>query len=861
MDRRDVVEVRKEGRIVNHEIDYFGETYSTRTPTALKFLHPEGHFAIQSHEAGKSADYRCDYLGVYDDHTKAANDAVQMDNRYAPKATWTTLNPVLPEAAGLSNGKMSTLRKNKGIDDKWIASRSNILFDVDANTRVSGNSIKGINSTDDELKQVIDDRQKLEEGIYRESGIRGMVTISGNGAALIFPIETMPCDTDTDRIIEGSILFWNSKIPAVDTSIVDRARKTKLPGTWARKADETVGRPHRRSAFRLPDQRQVLPRDVLEDWANRFSSTKVSISVPAVPKPKQADEPVLSDWPWEKWGRELPRQLDALDANWPRVGNEGENWGAVVAAAKAVADQYDKHDVVYAMVEQWSRASSRYLGPEEFKKQYDGYQVGRPGDIGQGTLLHLARKHGWTEEGRPKISNFKRVDGKVAVLPLQKVVNQAMRIGIDFYNRVEDLVAYDGDNRYDVKNPSHLVAILSEKADVEWLQNGASKSELFEGIKLRAKKIRAVETVPHFPPLHDVLYTHAPITPSTSTSEIDKVVSLCNPESDVDASLIRAATITTHWGGPPGTRPMTLITCLTGIGSGKTSTATLIGSTGPNGEGTYTVRRLRDENDVGQVVKHLVTPSRHTIRTIILDNAKGVIGGEAVESLNTARTLNGHLMYGGLGAVPNYYSVIVASNSTDVTPDIASRSVQIFIRPADYGPDYESQIANIDRERLWAEIAGFFQRPVARLSEYTRFPVWCNEILGRMPNGNELVQLIKERSKALADNTEVAIEIRDRITLMLGQRGYDPTSSVVLMPSSSLAGILDGVDGVKQYTSRTVNTLLRGHLSNPKLIELEDNKNTSARGFIWRGVATDSTTPKVSMDTVIASEATEGPFD
>ena len=92
---------------------------------------------------------------------------------------------------------------------------------------------------------------------------------SGNGFHLMYRIDLPANDSGiVERCLKELDRRFTDDESTVDTTVFNAARIWKLPGTFARKGDDTKERPHRRAeVICLPDKLEVVPYDLLFDLA------------------------------------------------------------------------------------------------------------------------------------------------------------------------------------------------------------------------------------------------------------------------------------------------------------------------------------------------------------------------------------------------------------------------------------------------------------------------------------------------------------------------------------------------------------------------------------------------------------------
>lgn len=127
--------------------------------------------------------------------------------------------------------------------DKDIAYRDLLLIDID---KVGH---KGESSTDTELEAARLLSVEIAEYLKSEGWDEPIRMMSGNGYHLYYVLNELPNDKAHKKLVEGTLRElaekFNTGIVAVDTVVFNASRITKVPGTIARKGENTIGRPHR----------------------------------------------------------------------------------------------------------------------------------------------------------------------------------------------------------------------------------------------------------------------------------------------------------------------------------------------------------------------------------------------------------------------------------------------------------------------------------------------------------------------------------------------------------------------------------------------------------------------------------------
>ena len=132
---------------------------------------------------------------------------------------------------------------NGSAKDKDIEYRDLLLIDID---KVGH---KGESSTDAELEAARLLSEHIVDYLKSEGWDMPIRMMSGNGYHLYYVLNELPNDEANKTLVEGILNElagkFNNTIVAVDTVVFNASRITKVPGTIARKGENTAQRPHR----------------------------------------------------------------------------------------------------------------------------------------------------------------------------------------------------------------------------------------------------------------------------------------------------------------------------------------------------------------------------------------------------------------------------------------------------------------------------------------------------------------------------------------------------------------------------------------------------------------------------------------
>jgi hypothetical protein len=393
-----------------------------------------------------------------------------------------------------------------------------------------------------------------------------------------------------------------------------------------------------------------------------------------------------------------------------------------------------------------------------------------------------------------------------------------------------------GDPPQLVKNPNELFSWFqtifpgdAEGPPVDWRAKDSdkpSKSEFLEFLRRRLpERYDSFELYPHWPPVPRVLYLNPPLPKATGRDlvEFTSRFFAATPEDD---DLIRAATMTMFWGGPPGKRPGILITANDsnmGRGAGKSTMAmkmaSLVG-------GHVTIDPNEDEPGdafVSEDVAHL--------RVALIDNLKSLnFSNSKIEGMITDTAVSGWMLYHGRTRKPNHYTWFLTVNSPGLSKDFAERFVPISIKKAITSPKWSEDLDQFIEERRWhiaADAIAELQASPKPLSTYSRHPEWTSQIISKLPDPAAIFNLVGQRQKDQDGDTDRGLEMEAIIAKALEVKCYKPLEHKVFIDSQSLFDI------IKPYVERkSISWALRELFTLP-LKRLSKSKDHNKRGAVW----------------------------
>lgn len=217
------------------------------------------------------------YSGIFDNCDSLIGELQQFPDSDSIKGVFYTLNDLNDYCRDWPQyGKI--LKGVKTASDADIARRSWVLVDIDP-IRPSG-----VSATENEKAQARDVADKVLK-LY-DIGFPNpkLILDSGNGVHLLWRAE-MENNRDNSDILRCFLHtlkgVFNTPGADVDTSVFNPARISKLPGTWARKGDDTPNRPHRMSKILkvVPDDNcDSLIADDLKAMIDHFTPDMPEVS-------------------------------------------------------------------------------------------------------------------------------------------------------------------------------------------------------------------------------------------------------------------------------------------------------------------------------------------------------------------------------------------------------------------------------------------------------------------------------------------------------------------------------------------------------------------------------------------------------
>ena len=212
----------------------------------LSLLHQPGQ-VFEVRALNTSGRYSAIWSGYFDARDTAVAQLLASDVLDKADAVYVTLNtidPALHSRKGMHDQIMEGAKSGASTSNHDVRRLQWLLLDIDP-VRPSG-----VASTDEQHKQAIQRAREVMVYLKDEGWPLPMAFDSGNGAALLYPIDLPPQDTELVKGALAGLDFTLSDADVhIDTSVGTGAHLVRLPGTMNRKGAGDEARPHRPAQF------------------------------------------------------------------------------------------------------------------------------------------------------------------------------------------------------------------------------------------------------------------------------------------------------------------------------------------------------------------------------------------------------------------------------------------------------------------------------------------------------------------------------------------------------------------------------------------------------------------------------------
>lgn len=139
--------------------------------------------------------------------------------------------------------RIDCVRAGYAVKDEGISKIQLLLIDIDRTFNTSSPA------TDAEVEAAKQLGQQIKRFLTTQGWPRPKQVMSGNGWHLLYPMSNLEATEEAKDAVRGVLVALATKfdndVVCVDRNVFNQSRITKVPGTLARKGQETEARPYR----------------------------------------------------------------------------------------------------------------------------------------------------------------------------------------------------------------------------------------------------------------------------------------------------------------------------------------------------------------------------------------------------------------------------------------------------------------------------------------------------------------------------------------------------------------------------------------------------------------------------------------
>jgi len=218
------------------------------------------------------------YTGLYDDADQLSQALTQFDQQFIASGTHFTINPRKSSPDLTINGPLEYAHGTTS--DADIDSLRTVVIDIDPK-RPSKCS-----STEEERQCALDCALAIAAELGEFGFPEPLRVMSGNGYHLYYGIDLSVDQKSTvQSFLQAVSQRFSSDLIDIDRTVGNPSRIMKLPGTWARKGENTEDRPHRMAIWENTDcQLGDVTQDHLEAVIKKWHKSPTSMNKTATPR-------------------------------------------------------------------------------------------------------------------------------------------------------------------------------------------------------------------------------------------------------------------------------------------------------------------------------------------------------------------------------------------------------------------------------------------------------------------------------------------------------------------------------------------------------------------------------------------------
>jgi len=290
------------------------------------------------------------------------------------------------------------------------------------------------------------------------------------------------------------------------------------------------------------------------------------------------------------------------------------------------------------------------------------------------------------------------------------------------------LFDYDRDSQriFYIPDADYLMSWIGRKSKhpVQWARGECfvSQRQFYLSVLAEATRYESISNIPSWPRRADVFYSHLPLPPPCPEhSRFNALLDMLLPETPEDRCLMAAMLCCPLWYIPYIPRPAWIVDSHDGQGSGKTTLVELVSML--YGAEPIKANRVMMDNRAEVIHKRCLSIDGRHKRVFLLDNATGDFHCDELASMMTASAITGMAPYGrGEETRPNDLTYVITANSASVSPDIADRSLYVYVtKPPDVDTSEEESWKTTILRHIQTNQLAIIADIIHILESHTRF--------------------------------------------------------------------------------------------------------------------------------------------
>jgi len=229
-----------------------------------------------------------------------------------------------------------------------------------------------------------------------------------------------------------------------------------------------------------------------------------------------------------------------------------------------------------------------------------------------------------------------------------------------------------------------------------------------------------------------------------------------------------------------------------------------------------------------------------------MDNVKtNKFSWAEMEALITSDAISGKRMYVGEGSRPNRITYIVTINGPSFSTDLAQRSITIKLRKPEHSGTWQQEIYQYiadNKESLIAEALEYLRAPSEKMTNFSRWGQWEQEVLSKVSGAKACQELVRMRQEELDAEKEESTTIEEQFVRQLDRNRINPSLSRVFICNETAGEWLNKALGEKngkvqacRILTRLINEGRIKRITKAAYPERLDASPRKERGFWWQG--------------------------